>query len=203
MSLNASKIYGPKGIGLLYVRSGTKIRPLVFGGGQENNLRSGTENVPGIVGFAMALEIAQEESETENTRLIELNKYFSDRLSKKVTDISNNGPKLFYAEDRNPHKVQKQLQRLPNNINIAIKNVEGEALMLYLDAHDIEVATGSACATTSGDPSHVLEAIGLSPQQAKQAIRITLGKQTNKSDLDHVIEVLSRLVPQLRKTYRE
>lgn len=206
MSLNASKIYGPKGIGLLYLRSGIKIRPIIFGGGQERDLRSGTENVPAIIGFATALELAQKNKDKENKREIELLKHFVDRLLKKVKGISINGPKLSsdnFRKTKNVNPHENNLKRLPNNLNLLIDGIEGEAAMLYLDAKGIAIATGSACTTTSADPSHVLEAIGISRKKAYQAIRITIGKETNKNQLNYVLEELPKVIQLLRQTEQE
>lgn len=187
LTLNGSKVYGPKQIGILYVRTGVQIEPLIHGGGQERDLRSGTENVPAIVGLATALTMAQKNKDKENKRLSTLQNYFVDRLSKKVKDVQLNGPVVG-------------TNRLPNNINITIDKVEGEALMIYLDAAGIEVATGSACTTTSEDPSHVLIAIGMSKQSSYNSIRITLGKHTTQKDLDYVIDVMRDTINSLRKT---
>jgi cysteine desulfurase len=185
--LNGSKVYGPKQTGLLFIRNGINLMPIIHGGGQEQNLRSGTENVPGIVGLATALVLAQKNKSKENKRLAVLQKYFIDRLLKKVKGISLNGP-----------SVNSEL-RLPNNINLTIKDVEGESLMLYLDAQNIAVATGSACAAASLDPSHVLVAVGKTKQDAYSSIRLSMGHQTTKQGLDYVIEALSNLVPMLRQ----
>lgn len=186
LTLNGSKIYGPKQTGILYLRSGVTLQPLIHGGGQERDLRSGTENVPGIVGLATALTLAQKESKKESKRLQVLQKYFTDRLSKKVNDVSINGPAVG-------------ANRLSNNINVSFKNVEGESLMLYLDSKGIAVATGSACATASLDPSHVLIAIGKTKKDAYSAVRISIGHQTTKAQLDIVLRALEELVPMLRK----
>ncbi len=192
LTFNGSKIYGPKQTGILFVRSGVKLEPIIHGGGQELNLRSGTENVPGIIGLTTALKLVSHPAaqKKENTRLISLRNQFADRLLKKVRGIAINGPKL--SSDFN------QLNRLPNNLNITIDGVEGEMLMLYLDAQGIEVATGSACTTTSQDPSHVLEAIGVPRKQAYNSIRLTLGKQTTKQQLDKVLKVLVPLITKLK-----
>lgn len=186
LTLNGSKVYGPKQIGILYIRSGAQIQPLIHGGGQERNLRSGTENVPAIVGLAAALTLAQNNKDKENKRLLELQRYFVDRLSKKVNDVELNGADIG-------------ANRLANNINLTFKNIEGESLMLYLDSRNIAVATGSACATASLDPSHVLTAIGHSNKDAYSAIRLSMGHSTTKATLDYVVEALSELVPMLRK----
>lgn len=186
LTLNGSKVYGPKQIGLLYVRSGVELKPIIHGGGQERDLRSGTENVPAIVGLGTALTLAQKDANKETKRLLTLQEYFVDRLSKKVKSVKYNGPK--------PGQ-----NRLANNINISFKNIEGESLMLYLDGYNIAVATGSACATASLDPSHVLKAIGASDSEAYSAIRISMGKDTTKASLGYLVNVLDELVPMLSK----
>lgn len=182
MTLNASKIYGPKGIGMLYVRRGVKLEPLIFGGGQERNLRSGTENVPGIVGFATALVLAQSEKEQENERLTDLR----DRLIEGLLAI----PKTRL----NGHPTK----RLPNNVNVSFLDIEGEAAVLYLDAEGIFVSTGSACASTSLDPSHVILATGLSYEAAHGSLRFTLGRRTTPKDVERVIKVMPGIVQKLR-----
>lgn len=200
MTLNGSKIYGPKQTGILYVRTGVKLETIIHGGGQERDLRSGTENVPGIVGLATALTLAQKEAEKETKRLQALQRHFDDRLSKKVKDIKLNGPLINSKHSKNLRGSElNKINRLPNNINISFKGVEGESLMLYLDSYNIAVATGSACATTSTDPSHVLIALKATQSQAYSAVRFTLGKATTKQQLDYVVNVLSELVPMLRK----
>lgn len=184
MSINGSKVYGPKQTGFLFIRTGINLKPLVYGGGQEYDLRSGTENVPGIVGLAKALELVRKSKVLEDKRIAKLQSYFLERLM-KIEGVRLNGP-------ANGHN------RLANNINIMIDGVEGEALIMYLDAKGIAVSTGSACATGLADPSHVLMSIGLSAKQAKNSIRMTLGKSTTKDELDYVLEVLKPLIAQLR-----
>ncbi len=198
LTLNGSKIYGPKQTGILYVRSGTKLIPMIHGGGQERDLRSGTENVPGIIGLAAALKLATIYKAKENERLLALQAYFVDRLSKKVKDIVLNGPIINNPKSKSKDKLFT-LTRLPNNINITVKGVEGESLMLYLDSLNIAVATGSACATASLDPSHVLVALGVDKKDAYSSIRISMGKETTQSTLNFVLEALIALVPMLRK----
>lgn len=183
LTLNGSKIYGPKGIGVLYLRRGTPLEPLVRGGGQERGLRSGTENVPGIVGLATALRLAQQENETENARLCSLR----DRLIEGLLAI----PKTRL----NGHPTE----RLPNSVNISFIDIEGEAAVLYLDAEGIYVSTGSACASTSLDPSHVILATGLSYEAAHGSIRFTLGKRTTAEDIEYVIDRMPRVIETLRK----
>lgn len=183
LTLNGSKMYGPKGVGLLYVRRGVKVEPLVRGGGQERNVRSGTENVPAIVGLATAFTLAQAEREVESARLTVLR----DRLVEGLLKI----PKSRL----NGHPTE----RLPNSANISFLDIEGEAAVLYLDAEGIMVSTGSACASTSLDPSHVILATGLSYEAAHGSIRFTLGHSTTEADVDRVIEVMPGVVERLRK----
>jgi len=192
MSLNASKIYGPKQIGLLYKKPNVKITPLIYGGGQENDLRSGTENVAGIAGFAEALSLAQKNSKKDNKNYRGLRNYAIKKIVKAVPDIFLNGPDPDQDSDKNPI-------RLPNNISFSIAGVEGESLMLYLDPYNIAVATGSACTTAGDDPSHVILAIGRSAKLAKGTIRLTLGRGNKKSDIDYVLKVMVPLVKELRR----
>jgi cysteine desulfurase len=183
LTLNGSKMYGPKGIGILYVKRGVKVEPLMRGGGQERNIRSGTENVPAIVGLAKAFELAQAEREAESARLTVLR----DRLVEGLMRI----PKARL----NGHPTE----RLPNSANVSFLDIEGEAAILYLDAEGIMASTGSACASTSLDPSHVILATGLSYEAAHGSIRFTLGHSTTEADIDHVIEVMPGVVERLRK----
>ncbi len=180
MTINASKIYGPKGVGALYIRRGVAIEPIIFGGGQEQKLRSGTENVPLIVGLAKALELAQAERVTERARLAGLRDWFMAELQKIIPDCRVNGA--------------GGEQRLANNIHISLPGVDSETLLFLLDEAGIYASTGSACAAGTIEPSHVLMACGVSPQLAKQSLRFSLGKTTNRSDLERVITVLPTLV---------
>ncbi len=182
LTLNASKIYGPKGIGILYVRRGVKLAPLIIGGGQERNLRSGTENVPGVVGLAKALALVQADRGAEGARLTALR----DRLTEGLLTI----PKTIL----NGHPTE----RLPNSVNVSFLDIEGEAAVLYLDAEGIMTSTGSACASTSLDPSHVILATGLSYEAAHGSIRFTLGHATTKEDVEFVIEKMPAIVERLR-----
>ena len=183
MTLNASKIYGPKGIGMLYVKRGTKLRPLQFGGAQEKGIRPGTENILGIIGFAKALEIADKEKQEHTKRLIPLREKLIKGIQGTISKTRLNG----HAE-----------KRLPNNVNISIMDLEGEALILYLDSKGIYVSTGSACTSASLDPSHVILALGMPYEVAHGSIRFTLGRSTTEEDIDYVIEVLPPLVKRLR-----
>lgn len=183
LSLNASKIYGPKGAGLLYKKEEVRIQPLIFGGGQENNFRSGTENVSGWVGLAKALELAQNERIKESQRLKKLRDYLIKNLLKIPKTFLNGHPQ----------------KRLPNNINITFLDLEGEALVLRLDEMGISVNTGSACHSHSLEPSHVLQAIGLSREVIHGSIRITLGRETTKKDVDYLLKILPKIVKELRE----
>ncbi len=182
LTLNGSKIYGPKGIGILYLRRGVKVEPLTRGGGQERGIRAGTENVPGIVGLAKALELAHAEKDVENARLTVLR----NRLIKGLLAI----PKTIL----NGHPTE----RLPNNVNISFIDIEGEAAVLYLDAKGIYVSTGSACASLSLDPSHVILATGLSYEGAHGSLRFSLGKRTTMEDVEYVISAMPDVVEKLR-----
>lgn len=183
LSLNGSKIYGPKGVGLLFMRKGVMITPLIHGGGQERRLRSGTENIPSIVGFAKALEISQEEREKENVRL--------GKLSEKLRNgILSSIPKAFL----NGHPVR----RIPSNVNISILDVEGEAILLYLDEYGICASTGSACTSKTLDPSHVILATGLPYEAAHGSLRFTLGRYTTEEGVDRLLEVLPKVIKELR-----
>lgn len=183
LTVNGGKIYGPKGVGALFVRRGIALRPIVFGGGQEKRLRSGTENVAGIVGFATAFQIAQAEREAESVRLSGLR----DRL---IAGIQARIPKVVL----NGHPTE----RLPSNVNVSILDVEGEALLLYLDAAGISAATGSACDSASLDPSHVILAIGRPYEFAHASIRFTLGRSTTEADVDYLLDQLPPIVEKLR-----
>ncbi len=184
MSLNGGKVYGPKGTGCLYVRSGVRLKPMFQGGGQEKNLRSGTENVPGIVGFAKALEIAEAERSAESARLAELRDYLIQRLTVEIPKTVLNG---------------HPSQRLPNNVNVSILDIEGEAVILYLDAKGVAISTGSACTSTTLDPSHVILALGKPYEYAHSSLRFTLGRFTTREDLDYVMAVLPGIVEKLRQ----
>jgi len=186
LSFNGSKIYGPKGIGVLYKRRGTNIQPMVYGGEQEMKMRAGTENVPGIVGISKALERMQENKGKENKRLTELRDYFWKQIQEKITKVILNGPEM--GEDR-----------LPNNLNISILDVEGEALLLYLDEYGIVCSTGSACTSGSLEPSHVLTNCGLPYEYAHGSLRFSLGKRSTKEDIDYVMKYLPEIVEKLRE----
>ena len=183
LSISAHKLYGPKGIGALYVRKGTRISPILWGGGQERGKRSGTENVPGIVGLGKATEVASSTLVSEGSRLSAMR----DRL---IAGILATVP-----ESRlNGHPTQ----RLPNNANFSFDYVEGESVCLNLDLAGISASPGSACSSTSTAPSHVLLALGLPQHQAFGSLRLSLGRWTIDSDIDRVLEVLPGIIARLR-----
>ncbi len=184
LSINSSKIYGPKAVGALYLRRGLKITPLQFGGSQEKGLRAGTENVAGIIGFAKALDIAQEERVEETIRLLPLRDRLIERILSTIPKTRLNGDSVA---------------RLPNNVDISFMDIKGEALVLYLDAAGVYVSTGSACTSASLDPSHVILALGVPFEVAHSSIRFSLGRATTEKDLEYVMEVLPPLVEKLRK----
>ncbi len=183
MTLNGSKLYAPKGIGMLYVKRGTPIKPIIHGGGQEKGLRSGTENVPGIVGFAKALEICDSERKSESERL------------KKLRDKLIEGMLKVQGSFLNGHPTE----RLPNNANITFQGTEAEALLLHLDEKGILASSGSACTTKKLEPSHVLLAIGLSAKDALATVRFTLGRKTREENIDFVIKTVPPIVERLRE----
>ena len=183
MTINGSKIYALKGTGLLFVKKGTKIEPLIHGGAQEFSLRAGTENVLGIVALAKALELAQGERKKEAKRLIALRDYLTKSLLAKI-------PKSILQG--HPSK------RLPNNANISFLDVEGEAIILYLDKFGVCVSSGSACTSHSLEPSHVLVATGIPYEIAHGSIRFSLGKRTTKKEIDFVIKKLPPIIEKLR-----
>jgi cysteine desulfurase len=184
MTINGSKLYGPKGIGFLYLRRGVQVEPLVYGGGQELGLRSGTENIASIVGLAKALELAQASRTSEVKRLTTLRDYFISKVQKEIPNVILNG-----------HGVK----RLPNNINISILGVEGESAVLYLDGKSIACSTGSACTAANLEPSYVIMALGNSHERAHGSLRFTLGRSTSRQDIDATIEVLVKVTKRLRE----
>jgi len=183
LSMSAHKLYGPKGVGALYIKKGTKITTFLHGGGQERGRRGSTENVPGVVGFGKAAEIAQGEMGEEQTRLAGLRDRLIAGLADRIDDIRLNG-----------HPIQ----RLPNSVNVSIKFVEGESMLLNLDLDGIATSTGSACSSGSLEPSHVLLALGLSHEQAHGSIRFTFGRENTQEDVDRVLEVFPPIVAKLR-----
>jgi cysteine desulfurase len=191
LSASAHKLYGPKGVGMLYIRNkgfrdrgGKYIQPLLYGGGHEREMRPSTVNVPGISAFAKAVELAKEEIPNEIERLTTLRDKIIYSLTDKIDDCFLNG-----------HPTE----RLPNNVNVSIQYIEGESMVLDLDFEGIGVSTGSACSSKSLDPSHVLLAIGLKPQDAHGSLRITLGRFTTQQEVDYFLEKIPPIVQRLRK----
>ena len=183
LSSSAHKINGPKGIGFLYIRKGVKIRSFVHGGAQERKRRAGTENVPGIVGYGVAAKRAAETMEVRTAKERELRDYFIDRVLKEIPYVKLNGDPV---------------KRWPNNINLSFRFVEGESLLIMLDMKGIAASSGSACTSGSLDPSHVLLAIGLPHEIAHGSLRLTLGEDTTKEDLDYTLEQLKEIIGKLR-----
>ena len=167
----------------MYIRKGTRILPFMHGGDQENNRRASTHNAPGIVGFGKAVQLAKEKMIEERKKLIPLR----DKLIKGILDNIDH-------TRLNGHAAK----RLPNNVNVSVEYIEGEAMILNLDMEGVACSTGSACTSSSLEPSHVLLAIGLSPEIAHGSLRFTLGRFTNEQDIDYVFEVLPRIVKRLR-----
>ena len=183
LSVSSNDMYGPKGMGALYIKKRTRVQPVVQGGGQERGLRSGTENVPGIVGMGKAAELAQGEMEAEGKRLTKLR----DKLIKGVLDT-------IESSYLNGHPTR----RLPNNANLRFSYIEGESLILGLDMSGIQVSSGSACTSKTLEPSHVLLAIGLAHEEAHGSLVFTMGKENSEDDVDYVVEVLPSVVKRLR-----
>jgi cysteine desulfurase len=183
LSFSAHKLYGPKGVGVLYIRKGTKVTSLIHGGEQEQGRRAGTENVPGIVGLGKAIELAGLDITNETERLITLRNVLIKGILEKIEHSRLNG-----------HPAQ----RLPNNVNVSVDFIEGESTCLNLDLEGICISTGSACSSSDAEPSHVLLAIGLSHAQARSSLRFTMGRLTTAEDIERILEVLPRTVARLR-----
>lgn len=183
LSASGHKLNGPKGIGFLYIRKGLKLRSFIHGGGQERHRRAGTENVPAIVGFGKAVEIAMATLEERQKKEIELRDHLINRVLSEVEFVRLNG-----------HRTN----RLPNNANFSFQFIEGESLLIMLDMQGICASSGSACTSGSLDPSHVLLAIGLPHEIAHGSLRLTLSEDTTKEDLDYVVEKIKEIVAKLR-----
>ena len=183
LSASAHKLYGPKGIGILYVRKGTRIEPILRGGDQERRRRASTHNVPGIVGLGKAVELAKEEVVNEIEKLTVLRNMLIDGILTKIEHSRLNG---------------HPSQRLPNNVNISFSYVDGESMLLKLDMEGIACSTGSACTSSTLEPSHVLSAIGLPLELAHGSLRFSLGRQTTEDNIRYVLEVLPGIISKLR-----
>ncbi len=183
VSISAHKLCGPKGVGALYIRKGTKIVPFMHGGEQEHGRRASTQNVPGIVGFGKACQLAQEEMGQEKERLETLRDKLIKGILNRIDHVHLNG-----------HPTQ----RLPNNVNISLEFVEGESILLNLDLMGIAASTGSACSSSVLEASHVLLALGLPHESAHSSLRLSLGQETTEKDIDYVLEKLPQIVKKLR-----
>ncbi len=184
LTISSNDMYGPKGVGALYIRKGTRLKPSIHGGGQERGLRSGTENLPGIVGFGKAAEIAKKEMPTESGRL----KTLRDKLIKGLLD---NIPRSFL----NGHPTK----RLPNNAAVRYSFIEGESILLDLDLKGVAASSGSACTAKTLEPSHALRAIGLKHEEAHGSLLFTLGKQNTEGEVDYAIRIMPDIVKRLRE----
>ena len=191
LSASAHKLYGPKGVGMLYIKNkgvregwGKYIEPIMFGGGHERDMRPSTVNVPGIAGFAKAVELSMDVMPKEIEQQTKLRDKIINFVLNNIGDTYLNG-----------HPTQ----RLPNNVNLGIRFIEGESIILDLDSEGIAASTGSACSSKSLDPSHVLLAIGLKPQEAQGSLRVTVGRFTSEADVDYFLEKLPPIVERLRK----
>ncbi len=184
LTLSAHKIYGPKGVGALYIKKGTPFCPMIRGGHQERGRRAGTENTIGIIGLGKAIEMRAQEMEEEAKRLQQL----KDKLKQ---GIKNNIPDIYF----NGHPTEA----LANTLSVSFEGAEGEAILLYLDMEGIAISTGSACASGSLDPSHVLLAIGLSAERAHGSVRFSMGRSTTEEDIDYVLSKLPMVIDKIRK----
>jgi len=184
MTLSSNDIYGPKGIGVLYIKTGIRLNPIIIGGGQERGLHSGTENIPGIVGMAKAAEIMQKEMDNEIERLL-------GYRNKLIKNILEKIPRAYL----NGHPEE----RLPNNVNLRFDGIEGESLLLSLNDKRVSVSTGSACSSKTLEPSHTLIALGLLHEEAHGSLELTLGRFNTDDDVEAVIKALPEVVDRLRK----
>lgn len=183
LSISAHKFHGPKGVGVLYIRKGVRIPSLIIGGGQEKKRRAGTENVPGIVGLATALKLANEHMEENAKRVGALRDKLLKGIAERIPDVKLNG-----------HPTM----RLPNNVNYSIRYIEGESILLMLDINGIAASSGSACTSGSLDPSHVLLAMGLPHEIAHGSLRLTLSEFTTEEEIDYVLDLLPQIIQRLR-----
>ncbi len=184
LSISAHKVYGPKGVGALYIRKGTRIQPLIYGGHQERQLRSGTENTAGIVGFGEAVRILGERSEEDNERIAGLAARLKQGIEDEIPKVHFNGP---------------ETERVKSTLNFSFPGLEAEAILLALATKDIYVATGSACSEDSEEVSHVLNAIGMRPEFARSTLRMSLGRFNTEDDVDTVLRELPEIVRKLRE----
>ncbi|MGB4863384.1 MAG: aminotransferase class V-fold PLP-dependent enzyme, partial [Tepidiformaceae bacterium] len=181
----AHKLYGPKGVGLLYIKTRTPWQPMILGGSQEKERRAGTENVAGIVGLATAMKLAWDESAARNAHATAIRNRLLYGIPERIPDTVITGP-------------ADPLKRLSNNFSCCFRNVEGESVLLALDMADVAASSGSACTTGALEPSHVLTAMGIDPDLAHASLRLTVGKDTTDADIDRVLETLPGIVGRLR-----
>ena len=179
----AHKIYGPKGAGALYIRQGTKVSPMIHGGSQEREKRAGTENVPAIVGFGKAAQLAKARREADATRITSLRDLLMTLLTDRISGIHLNG---------------HQTQRLPGNVNVSVEGVDGTTLLMTLDRRGVAASSGSACSSGSIEPSHVLKAIGLPDNLAASGVRFSLGRLTTQDEVERTAEIFAEIVERLR-----
>lgn len=184
MSMSSHKLHGPKGVGALYIKKGTPIKKIMFGGEQEKNKRGGTLNVPAIVGFGKAVESTKRDLKAINKKLKEITNYFEKKMEYEIPDIKFNG---------NPK------QKAPGIVNISFNNIDNESILIKLDLNDIAVSTGSACASGSLTKSHVLKAMGLTQEEVNSAIRFSFGVDITRDDVDYVVRKLVEIVGELRE----
>lgn len=183
LSISAHKIYGPKGVGAIYIRKGTRMTSWSHGGSHERSRRAGTENIPGIVGLAKAVEIARRDMEKQSKHLRNLSEAFYQKLTQTIPDVFLNG----HWE-----------KRIPNTLNLSFKAVEGESIILSLDLKGVAVASGSACTSGTLEPSHVLSAMGIAPEIAQAAIRFSFGRENTMEDVEYVVGILPEIISRLR-----
>ena len=184
LSLSSHKLYGPKGIGALYIKKGVRIEPIMYGGGHERSFRPGTENVPGIVGLGKACKIANQNLEGN---------------AQKLTNLRNKLIDSVLSENKDSYLNGHRTKRLPNNANFRFDAIEGESLILHLDSKGIAASTGSACSSTKLEASHVLLAIGLKKEEAHGSLRLSLGIENTEEDIDYAIVAIKEVVEKLRK----
>jgi cysteine desulfurase len=184
VTINGGKIYGPKASGALFVAHHVRLRPQIFGGGQERGLRSGTENVPGSIGLAVALDLVQTKRQEETARLQKLQQLFFDEISERLPQAVVNGSKKH---------------RLPNNVHLTLPGTDNERVLLELESHGILAAAGSACSASNEEPSHVLGAMGLSDTDAQSSLRCTMGQQTTAADVEKTVQTLQAIIDKVKK----
>lgn len=184
LSISAHKIYGPKGVGALYIRKGTNIGPLIYGGSQEREMRAGTENTIGIVGFGEAVRVMKERRDKDKKRIAKLSEQLKKGIEEKISKVKFNG---------------HEKNRMKGTLNFSFYNLEAEAILLALATKEIYVSTGSACSEGAEDVSHVLEAIGLKPEVARSSVRMSLGRFNTEEDIKTVLEELPEIVKKLRE----